>query len=185
MGFHTYDIDRAERLEKPDRYRYLSMEELYSYLKPSKNHRVIDLGSGTGFYTDDVAPFVDELIALDIQSEMHQIYQEKGIPSNVYPITADISDIPIMDNAMDIAFSTMTYHEFANKESLNEINRILNNGGRFVSIDWSSKGSGAEGPPLTERYNLETALSDTEKAGFNALHTVERTETFVLVAETE
>jgi hypothetical protein len=95
MGHHTFDADRADALESAERrYSVLSVEELRRALDLSPDDTVIDLGSGTGFYTDDVAPHAGAVYAVAL-------------------LTAPINDIPIDSGCADGAFSTMTYHEFA------------------------------------------------------------------------
>ncbi|NEU58310.1 class I SAM-dependent methyltransferase [Halorussus sp. MSC15.2] len=115
MGFHTFDPESADRLEDESRYRYLSREELVGALAlgSGRGDTVADLGSGTGFYTDDVAPFAGEVRAIDVQAEMHELFREKGVPENVELVTADVGDLPFADGELDAAFSTMTFHEFA------------------------------------------------------------------------
>ena len=67
MGYHTFDASRADKLEQPaDRYRFLSVEELLWALDLSPEDTVADLGSGTGFYTDDVAPHAGDVYAVEI-----------------------------------------------------------------------------------------------------------------------
>jgi len=113
MGYHTFPVDRADALEDPGRYRYCSREELLTMLEPSADGVVADLGSGTGFYADDVAPFVETLYAVDVQSPMHDRYREKGVPESVEFVTAEVSSLPFNDDHLDGAYSTMTYHEYA------------------------------------------------------------------------
>lgn len=75
MGHHTFNIDKADNLEEAgSRYRYLSRDELVGVLSPSVEDTIADLGSRTGFYTDDVVPFVSYLYAVDIQDAMHEYY---------------------------------------------------------------------------------------------------------------
>ena len=185
MAFHTFDVDRADALDDPSRYRFCSREELLTLLSPSPDDVVADLGSGTGFYTDDVAPFVDTLYAVDVQHEMHDLYRENGVPRNVDLVTAEIGDLPFPDDALDAAFSTMTYHEFATDESLAELARVLRPGGRVVTVDWSARGDGTDGPPTAERYDLGHAVSSFADAGFATTHAVDRRETFVAVVRRE
>ena len=182
MGFHTFDVDRADNLEDPSRYRFCSREELLTLLDPDPTTVVADLGSGTGFYTDDVAPYVDTCYAVDVQSEMHDLYREKGVPENVETVTANVADLPFEDGALDAAFSTMTYHEYASAESLAELHRVLRPGGRLVTVDWSADGEGADGPPREERFTLGDATSALAEAGFRVTHAETRRETFVCVA---
>jgi ubiquinone/menaquinone biosynthesis C-methylase UbiE len=181
MGFHTFDVDRADALDDPGRYRFCSREELLALLDPAPTDVVADLGSGTGFYTDDVAPFVGTLYAVDVQREMHDRYREKGLPPAVEPVTAEVADLPFADDALDAAVSTMTYHEFATDASLAELARVVRPGGRVVTVDWSARGDGADGPTTAERYDLGHAVSAFGDAGFSATDAVERRETFACV----
>ncbi|WP_435347659.1 class I SAM-dependent methyltransferase [Haloarchaeobius sp. HRN-SO-5] len=185
MGFHTFPTDRAEALEDDSRYRFCSREELVAALSLSGDETVADLGSGTGFYTDDVAPFAATVYAVDVQPEMHDIYREKGLPGNVDPVTASIDDLPFDDDALDAAYSTMTYHEYAGEGALAELRRVLAPGGRLVTVDWTATGDGESGPPVTERFSLDDAVEHHEDAGFAVDTASTRPETFLLTASLE
>ena len=205
MGFHTFDPASADKLEDESRYRYCSHEELVAALDlgDDRGATVADLGSGTGFYTDDVAPFAEEVRAVDVQTEMHDLYREKGVPENVELVTADIGDLPFADGELDAAFSTMTFHEFAgdghgqgdtgseadegdgsgiDAGGESEVARVLRDGGRFVVADWTAAGDGEEGPPVAERYDRDDAVALLEHAGFDILRADERPETFFVIA---
>ncbi|SDK14826.1 Methyltransferase domain-containing protein [Halovenus aranensis] len=179
MGFHTFDAEKAGNLEDEQRYRWCSREELLTLVAPNEETTVADLGSGTGFYTDVVAPHADTVYAVDVQSEMHEYYEEKGRPANVRPLNASVEDMPLDDDGLDAAFSTMTYHEFSGADSMAELARVLRPGGRLVTVDWSADGSETAGPPLGERHDLGHAVSALTEAGFTVDHAVSRTETFV------
>lgn len=183
MGHHTYDVSRAENLEDAaDRYRYLSAEELCWALALEGAETVADLGSGTGFYTDLVAPKTDRVYAVDIQPAMHQFYREKGVPSNVDLVTAPVASLPFPDAHLDRVLSTMTYHEFVSEAAIREVSRVLAPGGRLVIADWSRAGSGESGPPLDEREHLDAATDALQAAGFSIDFGADRPETFLLTA---
>lgn len=179
MGFHTFDPEMAGNLEDDARYRWCSREELLTHLVPHGTATVADLGSGTGFYTDVVAPYADTVYAVDVQSEMHERYEAKGKPANVRLVNASVTALPFDDDALDAAFSTMTYHEFSGERSLRELARVLRPGGRLVTVDWTSNGTQEAGPPLAERHDLGHAVSAMTGAGFTVDHAVNRTETFL------
>lgn len=181
MAFHTYPLERADALEDPSRYRFCSREELVEALDPAPDDVVADLGSGTGFFTDDVAPFVDRCYAVDVQAGMHERYRQKGLPDNVETVTAAVDSMPFDEGYLDGAFTTMTYHEFATPESLAEVHRVLADGGRLVVVDWTSEGSGEAGPSLDERFDLRDALDHIREAGFTEVHGATRPETFLAV----
>ncbi|WIV68222.1 class I SAM-dependent methyltransferase [Natrialbaceae archaeon AArc-T1-2] len=182
MGFHTFPIDRADDLEDPSRYRYCSREELLAMLDPGPDATVADLGSGTGFYADDVAPFVDCLYAVDVQEEMHDCYREKGVPDAVEFVTSDVASLPFDDDALDGAYSVMTHHEYASDGTFAELARVLRPGGRLVTVDWSADGPGTDGPSLEERFGLAAATDQLETAGFEIERARNRPETFAIVA---
>jgi ubiquinone/menaquinone biosynthesis C-methylase UbiE len=183
MGFHTFDSDRAADLEDAAvRYRYCSREELHALLAPHSGMVVADLGSGTGFYTDDIAPHVDRVYAVDVQAEMHDRYREKGVPEGVELVAADAADLPVADDALDAAVSTMTFHEFADPDALAEVARVLRPGGRLVTVDWDRNGAGEDGPPREETYALADAVGMQADAGFDIERATTRPETFTCVA---
>ena len=183
MGHHTFDASQADRLEDPARrYCIVSTEELRWALDASEDAAVADLGSGTGFYTDDVAPHVGTVHAVDIQESMHDYYRGKGIPENVELVTSGIESLPLATDSLDSAFSIMTYHEFASADALGEINRVLKPNGRLVIFDWAATGTGDRGPPLEERYTAQAAVDRLGESGFAIEHSAVRPETFLVVA---
>lgn len=184
MEYHTFDADRADKLEDAQqRYRFLSAEELLWALSSDGDETVADFGSGTGFYTDDVAPAVDQAYAVDIQEAMHDYYREKGVPDNVELVTSGVDDLLLDTNSLDAAFPTMTYHEFAGEEALDEITRVLTDADRLIIVDWAATGSGDHGPPLDERFRAAEMANDLREAGFHIEHTAVRPETFLLIGE--
>jgi ubiquinone/menaquinone biosynthesis C-methylase UbiE len=186
MGYHTFDAERADKLEAAHRrYRFLSAEELLWALSPNGDETVADLGSGTGFYTDDIAPAVDTVYAVDVQEAMHDYYREKGVPENVDLVTSGVEDLPLDTSSLDAAVSTMTYHEFANEQALGEINRVLTSQGTFAVVDWAASGSGNHGPPLDERYSATEAANALREHGFTIDFEAVRPETFLVTATVE
>lgn len=182
MGFHTFDPDGADRLEDPGRFRYCSREELVAALDPAADDRVADLGSGTGFYTREVAPYAGRVEAVDVQSEMHERFREEGVPDNVSLVTAEVGDLPFDDDSLDGAVSTMTFHEFATADALAELRRVLAPGAALVIADWSANGDGEDGPPVEERFAAADAADRLRSAGFSVEGATERPETmFVTV----
>lgn len=71
MGHHTFDATDAANLEDAGRrYRSVSREELLWALALDGTETVADLGSGTGFYTDDIAARAGHVYGVDIQPEI-------------------------------------------------------------------------------------------------------------------
>lgn len=182
MGSHTFDADGASALDDPSRFRYCSREELVAPLDLDGDEVVADLGSGTGFFTAELAPYAGTLYAVDVQPVMHGYFIEKGIPPGVELLTAEVGALPFDDDTFDAAYSTMTYHEFVSEDALAELARTVDDGGRLVLVDWSANGAGEAGPPVGERYSLAEAREALEGAGFAVTEGSERPETFHLAA---
>ncbi|QCC52818.1 class I SAM-dependent methyltransferase [Halapricum salinum] len=185
MGFHTFDSDRANRLEDPTRFKYVSVDELLALFDPTPDSIVADLGSGTGFYTDEIAPYAGHLYAVDVQQAMHEHYREQGVPETVDLVTAEVADLPFDDDGLDGVVSTMTYHEFASDAALSELARVCRPGARVGIADWTADGAGERGPPLEERFDAEAAANAFEAAGFDVERAQDRRETFVISARLE
>jgi len=185
MDFHTFSVENADRLEDAAaRYRNLSAEELVWALSPDPDDAVVDLGSGTGFYTDDVAPHVGRVHAVDVQEGMHDRYRAKGVPDNVSLVLSDTDPLPFADDSMDAVYTTNTFHELP-RTAVTESARVLDPSGRLVVADWSAEGSGERGPPLDQRHSAESAGAVLVDAGFEIAFEAVRPETFLLVATAE
>lgn len=182
MGFHTFDADRAASLEDPGRYRYCSREELVALLDPSPADTVADLGSGTGFYTADIAPHVRRCYAVDVQSAMGRHHRDGGVTAGVEVLTADVGTLPLPADHLDGAVSTMTFHEVAGPGPLREVRRVLAPAARLAVVDWSAAGPGEAGPPTDERHDAAAADELLSEAGFTVERAAERVETFVVTA---
>jgi len=184
MGYHTFDASRADKLEEEAISLPLGRGTTMGAFALTGRHGRRPR-QRTGFFTDDVAPYADEVYAVDVQEEMQDYYREKGIPENVNLVTSDVSDLPFDDGGVDAAFSTMTYHEFASAESLAEIRRVLAPAGRLVVVDWAATGTGENGPPVDERYSADEAADALREVGFAIEHEAVRPETFLLIATLE
>ena len=180
---HTFDPAMADRLEDAARYRYCSREELLALLEPDAGDLIADVGSGTGFYTRDVAPHADRVLGVDVQPAMHDRFREAGVPKNASLVSGSAGALPLADACLDGALTTMTFHEIATDGALAELGRVLVPGGRFVAVDWSSEGEAEAGPPIDDRQSAESAAAMLDAAGFSVGRARERPETFVVVAQ--
>ncbi len=182
VGAHTFPVERAGDLEDPTRFRFCSREELLETLGPTPESAVADLGSGTGFYTRELAPFVGTIYAVDSQPGMHEQFRDLGVPTNVEFVTANVSSLPFAEDHLDGAFSTMTHHEYADPQSFATLARVIRPGGRLVTVDWSADGDGNDGPPCSERLTAEDTCAALEAVGFETVDVRRRPETFLVVS---
>lgn len=178
------DRSRMDRLDDPTTHRYVSGEELRGWLDPDPDWRIADCGSGTGRFTDEIAPIVETVYAVDIDPAMHAYYRRNGVPASVMPVLADMATMPFPSGALDGIVSIRTFHHGV-ADVLDELGRVLRPGGRIVIADWSRTATGLFGhdPNPAEHYDLATVQSMLLDHGFRIHHAEERWETFVVVAD--
>jgi len=177
MEDHIMDSEKAEKLENEARYRILSEEELLAEV--GEGDTVVDVGSGTGFFTDDLAEVAGKVYAVDFQEGMHDFYRQKGVPENVELIHSKASDVQIDDT--DLIVSILSLHEIDLGKSLQKFHSILEKGGRLLIVDWSANAETDNIPPREKLYTAEKASKKVSDL-FDVVESQERKDTFKLSA---
>ena len=105
-----------------------------------KNMTFIDLGSGDGYISRSVAPYVKKVIAVDLSREMLKELNKKAKAekiSNIETIEGDGCDISIKDSSVNIVYAGMYLHHIEKLESaVEEMFRILKPGGSVIITDF-------------------------------------------------
>jgi ubiquinone/menaquinone biosynthesis C-methylase UbiE len=120
----------------------LSCGGAVNYAAPVKGEVCVDLGSGRG---NDVIRLAEEVgsegyvYGIDISEGMvlkAKANIEKFSVQNAAIIQAELENIPLEDNFVDLVISNCTINHSSNKQKVwNEVFRILKAGGRFVVSD--------------------------------------------------
>ncbi|MCL5734035.1 MAG: class I SAM-dependent methyltransferase [Actinobacteria bacterium] len=151
-----FDPHKARRLSDATRLeKQLSKDALARLLGLKGTEDILDLGCGTGFYTDIVAAWTTGLIyAVELQPEMLEGYRERGVPQNVRLIQEDIRRLTFPDKSIDLAYSIAVYHETKGDLGLPTWLPAFRSPGRLVVIDWRSDPESWEsGPPAHLRFD--------------------------------
>ncbi len=148
---------RAKKLNDEERLAILSVETLVALLDLSGVESLVDLGSGTGFYTNRLPERTTVTVyAVDVQPEMLERHVDRGIPANVRLVLADFRLLPLPEASVDRALSVYAYHEAPEAMGLERVARALKPGGRLVIVDWRRSYQAVEhGPPLDIRATWE------------------------------
>jgi SAM-dependent methyltransferase len=158
--------ERFQRLNDPSRLQsQVSDEDLSRLLDLRGDEDVLDLGSGTGFYTDRIAALTTGTVyAMELQPEMNDHYRERGVPSNVRLLLGDMTALPLApaeDGALqpasvDVTSTIATWHETGGRLDLESLTTILRPQGRLLVIDWRKDAeSGESGPPRDILFTKE------------------------------
>jgi flavin reductase (DIM6/NTAB) family NADH-FMN oxidoreductase RutF len=151
---------RAGKLNDEERLSILSEETLVRLLDLRGPESVVDLGSGTGFYTNRLAARTAGVVyAVEVQMEMLERHVTRGVPPNVRLVLADLRQLPLPEASVDRALSVYAYHEAPGAIGLERVARALKPGGRLVIVDWRRSHTAVEhGPPLEIRATWQEVV---------------------------
>jgi ubiquinone/menaquinone biosynthesis C-methylase UbiE len=120
-------------------------ELLLDMLKPRPNETILDVGCGTGIFTEKVLSFNTRVIGLDISIPMLRTALRKSANTLFSGTAGDMSRLPFADESFDRVFS-MTAMEFVDdaRLAIKELNRVTRPGGTVVLTTLNSLGPWAE-----------------------------------------
>jgi ubiquinone/menaquinone biosynthesis C-methylase UbiE len=125
-----------------------SLPVLLEYAAPMPGDRALDVATGTGNTAHALAPFVGDVVGLDLAEQMlahaRQRAQDDG-QTNARFVVGSAEDLPFPDAAFTLVTSRHAPHHFLHLERfLAEAHRVLEGGGRLVVADQISPTSAAQ-----------------------------------------
>ncbi len=115
------------------------LARLVEISEPQSNMRVLDIATGGGHTAIALAPYVKSVSMLDLTPEMLVHARNFARESEVEPvgvIAAAAEAIPFASGSFDLVTCRIAPHHFADVQSfVNEVARVLVQGGAFVLID--------------------------------------------------
>ncbi len=189
---HKFNPSEHKKLDSETRYRIMPPKPLIEeierialeYFKNGEAVTFADLGCGSGFFSIPLAKTAKNfknknffIFALDLSEEMLGIFKDRlkkdaGIEKTDYGkikfVKCEESFIPLEDNSVNILLMANVFHEIEDKRAyLQEIKRVLKEGGAFFLLDWKKEDrEPAMGPPLEERVSTEEAIGILKESGF-------------------
>lgn len=167
---HKFSPDRAEKLEREDRYTVLPPEQVLSKLGLKRNMAMADIGAGTGFFSRAAAEIVGEsgrVYAVDMSAEMLSRLKRRGVPANMTTVESQEYTIPLESDVVDFSLMAFVVHETEDTPRfLAEVQRITMTGGRIAIVEWE-KQEEEHGPPMDERMSREEIIG--RLAGFSVV----------------
>jgi ubiquinone/menaquinone biosynthesis C-methylase UbiE len=101
--------------------------------------RVLDAGCGAGHTSAAAAPYVREVVALDLTPSMlaqvNELAQERGL-TNITTRQGDVEQLPFDDAEFDIVVTRYSAHHWPHPQvAVHECARVLKPGGWFILSD--------------------------------------------------
>ncbi|MGD9581501.1 MAG: class I SAM-dependent methyltransferase [Vampirovibrionia bacterium] len=153
---------------------YMPKSNLFQALGNIENYKVIEIGTETGYYSEDLCKAVGpkgNIYCVDLNPDTKQIitYTTKG-QKNVKNILTFEDKIPLDDNSIDLVVSIDSLHQFEDVELvMKEIHRILKPQSKFFIADFSPEYTPPPGPPKNERIYKEDCKLVCQDVGFRYL----------------
>jgi ubiquinone/menaquinone biosynthesis C-methylase UbiE len=146
--------DFLDRLEGPERMAAIPRDEILPRMILGRNHTVVDLGAGTGYFSLPIAEKVRRVISIDLEPKMLDVLGQRirlaGVP-NIELLRAEATHIPLADDSMNHVLAAFVYHEVDRPARLMfESSRVLKPGGILTVLDFQKKET-TIGPPVSER----------------------------------
>lgn len=123
LFYHTPAGKKIDSLEK---------QAIAGFLAQTSGKKILELGCGTGHWTQFMAELGFEVTAMDISEPMLAIARNKNI-SNAQFLQADATCLPLAKESFDTIVA-ITMLEFTNAvpQTLEEIYRVLKTGGTLI-----------------------------------------------------
>lgn len=106
-------------------------ELIVSKANISANDKVLEIGCGTGIFTEKVWNLTQvEITAIDISPELLEKAHAKNIPAKF--MLGNAMNLNFPDKGYDVVFGSSVLHHLKMEKALNEIFRVLKKNGRMV-----------------------------------------------------
>ena len=173
MHERRFDPSRADRLDNPERRRWLPLNEVLAPLRLREGEVVADIGAGTGYFTFPIAEKVNaggRVEAVDVSPEMLARLQAKLADAGVENVRCregEAGSTGLPGACCDLVFMANVWHEFDDHAAvLAETRRLLKPRGRVAILDWRPDVEPDHGPPLAHRIAATSASASLQSAGF-------------------
>lgn len=128
---YTSEFEEKQSRVVGDEILFLMKKEL---LKENNLKNVLELGCGTGLYTESLQKISTKVMATDFSDEMIAFAkQKKGQVKNVEFLKADALNLEFNDESFDTVFMANLIHVIGNAEKvIQESKRVLKKGGQLI-----------------------------------------------------
>lgn len=142
---------------------------------PEPVEAVLDLGAGTGKFTERLIGRAAQVVAVEPSEQMLAVLRDK-LPT-VRALVGSAEDIPLPDAAVDVVTVAQAFHWFDREAACAEIARVLVPGG-LLGLVWNSPDAdctwdracyGVAHPGLDTASGEDRVESSTELPGFALL----------------
>ena len=147
-------VKTAERVSRDVTDNYVFQRSRLAYVEAAKRvrGRVLEIGTGTGYGVDIIAPHAERYVTLD-KSRSEELGR---MPSNVEFCQCAVPPLPFEDESFDYVVSFQVIeHIKCDREFVREVYRVLKPGGEFIVSTPNRPMSLTRNPWHVREYNAE------------------------------
>jgi len=130
-------------LDNKQRERLIPPEALISQMPIQKNHTLLDVGAGSGFFTIPMAESTtSKVYAMDPDRRMLSVIEDKAKEKelkNIELIQDYIENLSIENNSVDFVMASLILHEVSSlTKALSIIFEVLKTGGHLLCLEYEN-----------------------------------------------
>lgn len=164
-------LNKIAFLDSRQRENLILPEELIGQMPIQGQHTLLDVGSGSGFFTIPMAESTTgKVYAMDPDRRMLSVIQEKAKAkglTNIELLQEDIEQTKIQNSSIDFVMASLILHEVSSlAKALTGIFEVLKPQGHLLCLEYEKDDSITEGPPMSIRISSEELEKALSAAGF-------------------
>jgi SAM-dependent methyltransferase len=147
-------LKTAERVSREVSDNFVYQRSMLAYVEAAKlvEGRVLEIGTGTGYGVDIIAPNVEHFVTLD----KYRSEELGALPANVEFLEAKVPPLPFADDSFDCVVSFQVIeHIKRDRVFVEEVRRVLKPGGRFIVSTPNRPMSLTRNPWHVREYNAK------------------------------
>lgn len=149
-------LNKIAFLDNKQRENLIPPEVLISQMPIQKNHTLLDIGAGSGFFTIPMAEStLSKVYALDPDKRMLSVIEEKAKEkglNNIERIQDYLENLSIQNDSIDFVMVSLILHEVSSlPKALSKIYEVLKADGHLLCLEYEKDDMIMEGPPIAIR----------------------------------
>lgn len=169
---NSHHHSRHKALNEGERRKWQNPEAILAEIGMRSGLTFMDIGCGEGFFAIPAARMAGKsgkIYCLDVSAETIQILEERALKEDLSNLDLRIGEAEnaiLCTECADVIFYGGVLHDFKDPTVVLKNARImLKTTGILVDVDWKKEAL-EFGPPLSIRFDPETAARFIEAAGF-------------------
>jgi ubiquinone/menaquinone biosynthesis C-methylase UbiE len=173
---HQKFLSKITFLDSKQREQLIPPEDLINQMPIEKDHILLDVGAGTGFFTLPMAEkTTSKVYALDPDGRMLGVIEDKAKDkelTNIELIQGYIEDLKLTLESVDFVMASLILHEVPSlTTALSNIHDVLKVGGHILCLEYEKDDLIVEGPPMSIRIGSEMLEQTLQTIGFEIVKT--------------